>query len=454
MPQIYKDYYGILRVQRNASKTEIRKSYLRLAMELHPDKTKGDEDKTAQFKDIEEAFSVLGDETKKSIYDRDYVPGIKRSNNTAATPTPPPDITKTPQEQFVEAAATGDIPTLESLFKLGSVQLDPADPSEALPLVAAIFKWQMGSIQWLLQHGVDINRKFVLGESSSKDYYTYLSLVITFKRKEAFEILKLLMAAPNLNANERDIYGRTALMSAAKRGSIEAVSTILAFKDERTVNLEYTSNDFIVTDNWESGATDMRFYGPTALMYAAAGKHIDICKVLLQYGAQVDTAARCGATALMIAATTGNEKIVDMFIEKGANINACYTQEDLYMYKDPLLISHTRKETNVYSALACAALAKQEHIVAKLLNADTEPTLEILNNAIKMIILHKTARPWALEHPHVDANVIIKKMLKDYRKKHYTYNPISGYTPKRTSLLPTLQDKPIKTSDKKQKRPD
>jgi len=62
-----KDYYNILGVEKNASKDEIKKAYRKLAHKFHPDKSTGDEGK---FKEINEAYYVLGDEKRRSEYDR------------------------------------------------------------------------------------------------------------------------------------------------------------------------------------------------------------------------------------------------------------------------------------------------------------------------------------------------------------------------------------------------
>jgi molecular chaperone DnaJ len=61
-----KDYYSILGVQKNASKDEIKKAFRKLAHEHHPDKKGGNE---AKFKEVNEAYSVLNDDTKRSQYD-------------------------------------------------------------------------------------------------------------------------------------------------------------------------------------------------------------------------------------------------------------------------------------------------------------------------------------------------------------------------------------------------
>lgn len=54
----------------NATEDEIKKAYRKKAMELHPDRHGGDKTKEAEFKKLNEAYSVLSDPQKKSNYDR------------------------------------------------------------------------------------------------------------------------------------------------------------------------------------------------------------------------------------------------------------------------------------------------------------------------------------------------------------------------------------------------
>ena len=61
-----KDYYKILGVNKSASEEEIKKAFRKLAHEYHPDKKGGNE---AKFKEVSEAYSVLGDKNKRAQYD-------------------------------------------------------------------------------------------------------------------------------------------------------------------------------------------------------------------------------------------------------------------------------------------------------------------------------------------------------------------------------------------------
>ncbi|MGD9118617.1 MAG: DnaJ domain-containing protein [Dehalococcoidia bacterium] len=84
------DYYNTLGLSNSASADEIKKAYRKLAMQYHPDRNNGKEEwATDKFKDINEAFSVLGDPKKRRQYDHFGVTGnigdIFDSQTTRAT---------------------------------------------------------------------------------------------------------------------------------------------------------------------------------------------------------------------------------------------------------------------------------------------------------------------------------------------------------------------------------
>ncbi len=65
-----RDYYEVLGVSRGASAEEIKKAYRAKAKELHPDRNKDNPQAESDFKEANEAYDVLKDETRKAAYDR------------------------------------------------------------------------------------------------------------------------------------------------------------------------------------------------------------------------------------------------------------------------------------------------------------------------------------------------------------------------------------------------
>ena len=62
-----KDYYRILGVNKDASAQDIKKAFRQLALRYHPDRNPGDvKEAEEKFKEINEAYEVLGDEQKKT----------------------------------------------------------------------------------------------------------------------------------------------------------------------------------------------------------------------------------------------------------------------------------------------------------------------------------------------------------------------------------------------------
>ena len=64
------DYYQVLGVSRDASDSEIKKAYRKLAIQYHPDKNPGDKEAEEKFKEISAAFDILKDPEKRAKYDQ------------------------------------------------------------------------------------------------------------------------------------------------------------------------------------------------------------------------------------------------------------------------------------------------------------------------------------------------------------------------------------------------
>src|ERR1043165_2164676 len=85
MPVKYRDYYEILGVPRTASDADIKKAFRKLAREHHPDVAKNKKQAEEKFKEINEAYEVLGDPTKRKKYDE-----LGPNWNAGADFRPPP----------------------------------------------------------------------------------------------------------------------------------------------------------------------------------------------------------------------------------------------------------------------------------------------------------------------------------------------------------------------------
>ncbi len=65
-----RDCYEVLGVDRQVSEADLKQAYRRLAMKYHPDRNKGDPEADRKFREIQEAYGILSDSEKRSLYDR------------------------------------------------------------------------------------------------------------------------------------------------------------------------------------------------------------------------------------------------------------------------------------------------------------------------------------------------------------------------------------------------
>jgi molecular chaperone DnaJ len=65
-----RDYYEVLEISRTASEQEIKSAYRKLALRYHPDRNPGNREAEEKFKQAAEAYAVLADPQKRSLYDR------------------------------------------------------------------------------------------------------------------------------------------------------------------------------------------------------------------------------------------------------------------------------------------------------------------------------------------------------------------------------------------------
>ena len=65
----FKDYYATLGVPKTASAKEIKQAFRKMARKYHPDVNPGDKSAESRFKEINEAYEVVGDADKRKKYD-------------------------------------------------------------------------------------------------------------------------------------------------------------------------------------------------------------------------------------------------------------------------------------------------------------------------------------------------------------------------------------------------
>ena len=80
------DHYSVLGVSKSASDSEIKKAYRKLARQYHPDQNPGDAEAEAKFKDVANAYEVLGDAERRARYDRWGDDGLGGQGGAGAGP--------------------------------------------------------------------------------------------------------------------------------------------------------------------------------------------------------------------------------------------------------------------------------------------------------------------------------------------------------------------------------
>ncbi|GJJ01885.1 hypothetical protein RugamoR64_24230 [Duganella rhizosphaerae] len=143
----------------------------------------------------------------------------------------------------------------------------------------------VSGVKKLLERGLSPNLREPGGETA----------LIIAMRYEAYRVATLLMDQPTIDLEAKAPNGNTALMMAAFR-----------------------QNKAVVLDMLKRGA-QVNQKGWAALHYAAAAGSTDITTILLEHHAYIDAESPSGMTPLMIAAREGQEKVVELLLEQGAD---------------------------------------------------------------------------------------------------------------------------------------
>ena len=144
-----KDYYATLGCAQNADQSVIQAAYRALAKKYHPDANQGSEESKAKFQEIQEAYEVLSDPTKRAYYDsmragkggREYAPGEEYTEDSNATDAELQKRWEVVKEYYADvdemALQLGKLsPNLKLIFQI--VMLDTKTFKEARQLSNAI----------------------------------------------------------------------------------------------------------------------------------------------------------------------------------------------------------------------------------------------------------------------------------------------------------------------------
>lgn len=89
---VERDYYEILSIERTANGDEIKRAYRRMAMKWHPDRNPGDSKAEVEFKVCAEAYEVLSDPQRKTLYDQHGHAGLRQKPGHDFSRMRPDDI--------------------------------------------------------------------------------------------------------------------------------------------------------------------------------------------------------------------------------------------------------------------------------------------------------------------------------------------------------------------------
>jgi ankyrin repeat protein len=250
-------------------------------------------------------------------------------------------------DNLLQAIERGDVDGVRKLLKQGA-DINAKDPSGATALMYASVYSTAECMRLLLDKGADPNGQSDTGATAlmwgiadarkanlliekganvnARSKAGMTPLLLAAQKYGAVETVKLLLSK-GADAKAVDGAGASAVVHAAAGGDIDVVKALLAggadSQSRRKVPdmaLLDRGNAAVLKEVMEIAAR--RVSGTTALMSAVGGNHIEIVKLLLSSGADVNASTPSGTTALLLAAPKGNAALVKLLLDHGAQVNA------------------------------------------------------------------------------------------------------------------------------------
>ena len=220
------------------------------------------------------------------------------------------------------AVSVGDIAKVDALVRAGA-DVNAVNRYGATPLSLAAADGNARLVGALLKSGADPRR----ADSALRDGRTLLMLVARTGNADALTLL--LAKGANVNAAETRT-GTTALMWAALENRADAVRVLTKagadVNARSTVTAYPHTPPGVIGDALEEGSsyvgqTVLPKGGWTALMYAARQGSLDAVRALAEAGANLNAADQDGTPALTFAIINGHYDVAQLLVEKGADVN-------------------------------------------------------------------------------------------------------------------------------------
>jgi ankyrin repeat protein len=224
---------------------------------------------------------------------------------------------------LLDAAYAGDAARVAALIRSGA-NVNEANQFGATPMAEAAKRADTAVLKLLLKAGAD-------PESANGEGETALMLVARAGNIEAAKLL--LKAGAKIDAREK-WGGQTALIWAAAQNQAAMIKWLAA--QGADVNARSTVRDWERRMTAEERPKDLNRGGMSALMFAARDGSIEAARVLLAAGAEVDFTDPDGSTPLLVALMNGHWDVAKVLIESGADVNQWdwWGQSPLYMAVD------------------------------------------------------------------------------------------------------------------------
>jgi len=224
---------------------------------------------------------------------------------------------------LAEAVVLRNSTAIENFLALGA---DPNDPEAdgTTPLLRAVSGQMPNTAQLLIGAGADVNKA---------NSYGVTALYVAARAGDAVATRMLLAAGADANA-ALPASGETVLMTAAKAGNPDVVRALLtggidgvslaelgearaAARVAEGAGYSVPANPAIA-NNYANVNARERLYGRTALMIAALEGHLDVARLLIEAGSDLNLVDEENSTALSLARSYGNLDVAAQLEEAGA----------------------------------------------------------------------------------------------------------------------------------------